>query len=107
MARAEFCLGPRRAACAFQAGRRLLSPKLVPQLGFDTYFVAAVDVVFKAALQFYRARRGKGAKATDVSTFFKRKNLHVDFESFWQGSTNQRRGAFKRSWARYEKEFRE
>ena len=71
------------------------------------YFVTATNIVFKAVLQFYRARRGKGAKATDVSTFFKRKNLHVDFESFWQGSTNQRKGPFKRAWTRYEKEFRD
>jgi predicted metalloprotease len=71
------------------------------------HLISAVDVVFKAALQFYRVRRGKGAKAIDVSSFFKRKNLHVDFESFWNGSTNQRKGAFKRAWTRYERKFRE
>ena len=69
--------------------------------------ISAVDVVFKAALQFYRVRRGKGAKARDVSSFFKRKNLHVEFDRFWQGSTNQRKGAFKRAWTRYERKFRE
>ena len=71
------------------------------------FLISSVDVVFKAALQFYRIRRGKGAKARDVSSFFKRKNLHVEFERFWQGSNNQRKGAFKRSWTRYEKKFRE
>jgi len=68
--------------------------------------IAAVDVVFKAALQYYRLRRGKGATAIDVSSFFKRKNLHVEFERFWYGSTNQRKSGFKRAWTRYENAFR-
>jgi hypothetical protein len=75
--------------------------------GSMQHLIAAVDAVFKAGLQFYRVRRGKGAKAIDVSSFFKRKNLHVDFERFWEGSTNQRKGAFKRAWTRYERKFRE
>src|SRR3990172_3886115 len=34
------------------------------------------DTCFRAALLFYRKRRGKGETATDVSTFFKRKLIH-------------------------------
>lgn len=71
------------------------------------HLITAIDVVFKAALHFYRTRRGKGAKAIDVSSFFKRKNLHVDFERFWHGGTNQRKVAFKRAWRRYERVFHE
>ena len=70
------------------------------------FLIAAVDVVFKAALQYYRLRRGKGATAIDVSSFFKRKNLHVEFERFWHGSDNQRKRGFKRAWTRYENAFR-
>jgi hypothetical protein len=71
------------------------------------HLIKVIDVVFKAALHFYRIRRGKGAKAIDVSSFFKRKNLHVDFERFWHGGTNQRKAAFNRAWRRYERVFRE
>jgi hypothetical protein len=71
------------------------------------HLISAADVVFKGALHFFRLRRGKGAKAIDVSSFFKRKNLHADFERFWHSSANQRRGAFKRAWGRYEKAFRQ
>ena len=69
--------------------------------------IPAVGIVFNAALHFYHTRRGKGAKAIDVSSFFKRKNLHLEFEKFWHGSINKRRGAFHRAWIRYEKVLRQ
>jgi hypothetical protein len=67
--------------------------------------IPAVEIVFNAALHFYRARRGKGARAIDVSSFFKRKNQHVEFDKFWRGSANKRRLSFQRIWTRYEKVF--
>jgi AIPR protein len=67
----------------------------------------AIHIVFNAALDFYRKKRGKGAKATDVSTFFKRKGRDREFDRFWNSSVNKRRGAFRRTWRKYEKTFRE
>lgn len=65
----------------------------------------AINAVFTAALKFYRARRGKGAKALDVSTFFKRKGLHRDFRRFWRGSSNKSRGTFGKTWRRFQREL--
>jgi hypothetical protein len=70
------------------------------------YAVAALEkvnnIVFRTALQFYRLNRGKGAKAIDISTFFQRKNLHVEFSKFWAGSRNTNRNAFKNAVRKFE-----
>jgi hypothetical protein len=71
------------------------------------YLWRANNAVFNAALRFYRLRRGKGAKALDVSTFFKRRNLHREFEKFWRGSANQARPAFQKAWKKLEKALAE
>jgi hypothetical protein len=63
----------------------------------------AIDAIFAAALRFYRANRGAGPTAIDVSTFFKRRNLHKEFARFWRGSRNNSRPAFDRSWTRFRK----
>lgn len=77
----------------------------------DEWLVApllrAIDAVFVAAISFYRHRRGKGAKAIDVSTFFKRRGLDVQFKSFWGGSGNLARARFNRRWAQFTKRFRQ
>jgi hypothetical protein len=67
----------------------------------------AINVAFRAVLSFHRAKRGKGAKAIDVSTFFQRRKLNTDFAKFWSGSANKYRSAFKRSWKRFEESFKE
>ena len=67
----------------------------------------AISVAFRAVLSFYRAKRGKGAKAIDVSTFFQRRKLNTDFAKFWRGSANSHRSAFKRAWKRFEGTFKE
>ncbi len=54
----------------------------------------AVDKTFRAALAFYRGKRGAGATALDVSTFFKRKKLDVEFSRYWGSSANSHRNAF-------------
>jgi len=69
--------------------------------------VKAVDVAFRSALRFYRVRRGKGAKAIDVSTFFKRRRLDTEFAKFWKGSSNKDRSTFRKAWQRFEETFRE
>lgn len=55
----------------------------------------AITEVFRAAIDFYRLNRGKGDKALDPSAFFKRKNLHVEFAKFWNGSRNKHRTKYK------------
>ena len=61
---------------------------------------AANDNAYSAAIQFYKSRRGRGAKARDVSSFFKRKGLHLEFERFWKGSANRYRSRFSKAWKR-------
>ncbi len=67
--------------------------------------IRAIDAAFIAALRFYRANRGTGPKASDVSTFFKRRNLHKEFAIYWRGSGNKSRRTFERSWRTFMKEF--
>lgn len=48
----------------------------------------ALNDIFNAVLKFYRVKRGRGKKALDVSTFFKRSGLHNEFDTFWNSSKN-------------------
>lgn len=61
----------------------------------------AINAVFAAALQFYRSKRGKGATALDVSTFFQRRNLHKELRRFWRSPANKSRGRFVKSMKRF------
>jgi hypothetical protein len=67
----------------------------------ERYFMAPVQRLCNAAFRgvnaFYRARRGTGEKAIDVSTFFQRKSLHRDFARFWSRTTGSYRGQFARA----------
>jgi hypothetical protein len=65
----------------------------------------AATVAFRAVLAFYRTKRGKGAKAIDVSTFFQRRKLDIELEKFWFGSANKHRPAFKKAWKRFQTTF--
>jgi hypothetical protein len=65
----------------------------------------AIERAFVAALKFYRAKRGKGARALDVSSFFRRLGLHDDFSKFWRTGGNTARSGFNRHWKRFEKEL--
>jgi hypothetical protein len=73
----------------------------------DKHLLRCIDIAFNASLKFYRAKRGTGAKALDVSSFFRRRGLDDDFEKFWISSTNNRRGTFRRAWQKYETVFRQ
>jgi hypothetical protein len=73
----------------------------------EPFLNKAINIVFAAAISFYRKKRGKGATAADVSTFFKRKALHKEFQKFWNGSGNKRKGAFRKAWLSYEAAFRQ
>jgi hypothetical protein len=67
----------------------------------------AVDQVYMALLDFFRSKRGKGAKATDISTFFYRPNQHTRFDSYWRSGANRRRGRFSAQLKRFAKELAE
>lgn len=57
----------------------------------------AIDLAFDEVLKYYRANRGKGESALDVSQFFKnRKNHHEQFEQFWKSITASNRKKFDR-----------
>ena len=66
------------------------------------HLLHAIGHVFKASLKFYRYKKGKGAKALDVSGFFKRKGLDSAFETFWTSSRNGSRGKFRRYLRKWE-----
>jgi hypothetical protein len=62
----------------------------------------ANNTAFRAALSLFRQERGRGERAADVSTFFKRKNLLPEFERYLRlGGKNFRR-TFDRRWERFE-----
>jgi hypothetical protein len=66
----------------------------------------AADALFRAALAFFRARRGKGETAMDVSSFFKRKKLDHDFLRYWGGKANSHRRVFKKHLDKLEEALR-
>jgi len=63
-------------------------PVVKPLLG-------AANSAFAAMLRFYRANRGTGAKAIDVSTFFQRTELDKQFKKYWRGPSVRGKGALK------------
>jgi hypothetical protein len=71
---------------------------------FDPFW-SACDAAFKAVLAFYRAKRGSGEKAMDVSTFFQRRGLHTEFERFWKKIPPTQRKQFKRGLERFTREL--
>jgi hypothetical protein len=67
----------------------------------------AIHMVYREALRFYRSKRGSGQTAIDVSSFFKRRNLHKEFATYWRGSSNKSRAKFMRTWSQFEKALRQ
>jgi|ERR1017187_193054 hypothetical protein len=67
----------------------------------------ACTAAYKGALAFYRALRGKGETAIDISTFFQRRALHLEFEKFWSRTPGGYRNQFKRALARFRTEILE
>lgn len=65
----------------------------------------SITSVFVASLNFYRANRGRGSQAIDVSKYFARKNLDGGFTAFWPTRENSSRGLFNTRFAKFEKEF--
>ncbi len=68
-----------------------------PKLEWPLY--QAVQKAFVAALNYWRKDRGRGAKAIDVSTFFRNKRgRHNEFKAFWRGRNNRSRRGFAFAW---------
>jgi hypothetical protein len=62
----------------------------------------AIRTIFRAALAFYRANKGSGERAIDVSTFFQRKSLADQFESYLQGRPGRAfQQTFERRWRKF------
>lgn len=75
---------------------------------FEWPFVQAIGKVFAAVLSYWRKNRGKGARAVDVSTFFRNKRgRHNEFQSFWRGKNNGSRRDFEKAWNRFCRAFTE
>ena len=68
-----------------------------------TPLLRASDEAFKSALLFFRSKRGSGPTAQDVSSFFRRRNLHREFGAFWRGRRNPSRRRFEQAWTRFRK----
>ena len=67
----------------------------------------AANACFRAVILFYRTNRGSGARPIDVSRFFQQMKLHRRFGSFWAGSRNTHRGAFRKALTRFEKALKD
>lgn len=53
----------------------------------DVYQV--IEIIFRAAVSFYRTERGTGKKAKDISTFFQQTKLDQRFESYMNSRYNK------------------
>ncbi len=62
---------------------------------------------FRAALKFYRLKRGKGEEAKDVSSFFNTSRLDKSFESFWHSKKNSHRQTVMAHLGRFRKRLDE
>ena len=67
----------------------------------------ACNATFKNAIAFYRARRGQGETALDISTFFQRRGRHKEFDRFWKSAATKYRVQFRRAWESFEHELEE
>jgi len=86
------CANQERFVCRLQHNYDDIHPPLI----------RAINSVFVAALAYWRENRGKGAKAVDVSTFFRNKRgRHKEFERFWCGKNNTCRSKFEAAWRRF------
>ncbi len=87
---------------------KLLTTRQLKRVFAENDFPSLLTVcnaAFKGAIAFYYTRRGTGETAIDVSSFFKRRGLHWDFERFWKRSDGRYRAIFRRAFDRFETEL--
>lgn len=65
------------------------------------YLNRYVNTVFNATGSFFRAKRGRGSKALDVSSFFRRVNLDDRFRTYWYSAANPYRGSAREALKRF------
>lgn len=63
----------------------------------------ATNEVFKALGDFFKANRGFGQKATDISNFFYRPHQEKAFQKYWSSRRNLRKSRFKRHMLAFER----
>ena len=68
--------------------------------------IEIADVIFKVAILFYNKKRGRGETANDPSTFFRRKNAYIEFNSFWRSANNTYRELFKKKMNKFDMAFK-
>jgi len=62
----------------------------------------AINTAYVTVLEFYRKNRGgHGPTAQDVSTFFQRRDLHKQFDTYWKDDGNKHKNVFDKSVARF------
>jgi hypothetical protein len=92
----------------WQRLQKLLTTRQLKRVFVEKDFPSLLPVcnaAFKGAIAFYYTRRGRGETAIDVSSFFKRRGLHLDFERFWKRSNGRYRAIFRRAFDRFETEL--
>jgi hypothetical protein len=55
-----------------------------------------IESTFILALAYYRAHKRRDGKLLDESTFFKHKNLHKEFEKYWDKQPKQKKILFRK-----------
>lgn len=60
------------------------------------------DLAFAEAIRFYRATRGVGEQAIDISSFFKKKGLHRQFTDYWARKATASRKKFTSALSSFE-----
>lgn len=68
---------------------------------------SAADQVYRALLEFFKAKRGKGPHATDISNFFYRPHQHEAFDAYWRRPANRRRATFRKLVKKFEAHVQE
>ena len=66
----------------------------------------ATDQIYRGLLEFYRAKRGDGVHAVDVSNFFYRPHQHDRFEAYWRTNLSQRRKRVREKLKRFTQEVK-
>jgi hypothetical protein len=93
-------IGSRRAKEAFHSALR-------DESRASDYVSRATERVFIAALRYYRARRGQGRTAIDISQFFRNKRgRDKEFRRFWDRQNSAAKREFRKSLKRLREELR-
>jgi hypothetical protein len=71
-----------------------------------THLNDALVFIFREIIRFYKINRGKGEKAIDISTFFKKIQIHNEFKKHFN-SDKVRKVGFKKNISDFDKKLKE